>query len=92
MMMSSARREMWTMRSEQTKRYSATKSRSATDCEARRGQRYSESGKGGKRRLTCIEFPETLPILSSERRSSRSTEKGFPARAPEPRGRVETRL
>lgn len=31
-MRSSANREMWTMRREHTKRYSATKSLSATDC------------------------------------------------------------
>jgi hypothetical protein len=33
MMRSSASREMWTMRREHTKRYSATKSLSATDCD-----------------------------------------------------------
>lgn len=41
---------------------------------------------------TCIELPPTLFIPSSVRRSSRLTQKGLPASAPEPRGRVDTRL
>lgn len=41
---------------------------------------------------TCIELPPTLFMPSSVRRSSRSTQKGLPASAPDPRGRVEMRL
>lgn len=43
MIKSSARREMWTMRREQTKRYSATKSLSATDCNDTAGYELSST-------------------------------------------------